>query len=41
VFGIFLDIGLPKLLFVGVAMLQLMIIVTAFKVSSDSEKIDI
>jgi MFS family permease len=34
VFGIFLDAGLPKLLFVGVALLQLMIILTGFKVAS-------
>lgn len=33
IFGIFLDIGLPKLLFVGVGLFQLMIILTAFKVS--------
>ncbi|MEY3419162.1 MAG: hypothetical protein RJA46_933 [Pseudomonadota bacterium] len=34
VFGIFLDVGLPKLLFIGVALLQLMIILTGFKVSA-------
>lgn len=34
VFGIFLDVGLPKLLFIGVALLQLMIILTGFKVAS-------
>ena len=34
IFGIFLDGGLPKLLFVGVALLQLMIILTGFKVST-------
>ncbi len=34
IFGIFLDIGLPKLLFIGVALLQLMIILTGFKVAS-------
>jgi len=34
IFGIFLDGGLPKLLFVGVALLQLMIILTSFKVST-------
>ena len=34
IFGIFLDGSLPKLLFVGVALLQLMIILTGFKVSS-------
>ena len=33
IFAIFLDIDLPKLLFVGVALFQLMIILTAFKVS--------
>jgi FSR family fosmidomycin resistance protein-like MFS transporter len=32
IFGIFLDIDLPKFLFIGVALLQLMIILTAFKV---------
>ena len=32
VFGIFLDIGLPKFLFIGVAFLQFMIILTGFKV---------
>jgi len=37
VFGIFLDIGLPKLLFVGVALLQLMIILTAFKVVNQAK----
>ena len=36
IFGIFLDIGLPKLLFVGVAFLQLMIILTGFKVAAIS-----
>jgi FSR family fosmidomycin resistance protein-like MFS transporter len=36
IFGIFLDVGLPKLLFVGVALLQLMIILTGFKVASIS-----
>ena len=34
IFGIFLDIGLPKFLFIGVAFLQLMIILTGFKVSA-------
>ncbi|CAM3619791.1 MFS transporter [Polynucleobacter brandtiae] len=33
-FGVFLDAGLPKLLFVGVALLQLMIILTGFKVAT-------
>ena len=36
IFGIFLDVGLPKLLFIGVALLQLMIILTGFKVASIS-----
>jgi MFS family permease len=31
IFGIFLDIGFPKLLFVGVALMQLMIILAGFK----------
>jgi predicted MFS family arabinose efflux permease len=31
IFGIFLDIGLPKLLFVGVAFMQLMLILAGFK----------
>jgi FSR family fosmidomycin resistance protein-like MFS transporter len=34
IFGILLDGGLPKLLFIGVALLQLMIILIGFKVSS-------
>ena len=34
IFGIFLDIGLPKVLFIGVALLQLMIILIGFKVST-------
>ena len=34
IFGIFLDIGLPKFLFIGVALLQLMIILLGFKVST-------
>jgi len=34
VFGVFLDIGLPKLLFIGVALLQLMIILTGFRVAT-------
>ncbi|MBU3638675.1 MFS transporter [Polynucleobacter sp. AP-RePozz3-80-G7] len=34
IFGIFLDGGFPKLLFVGVALIQLMIILTGFKVST-------
>ncbi len=31
IFGIFLDIGLPQLLFVGVALMQLMLILAGFK----------
>ena len=34
VFGIFLDVGLPQFLFIGVALLQLMIILTGFKVAT-------
>ena len=34
VFGIFLDVGLPKLLFVGIAVLQLMIILIGFRVAT-------
>jgi len=34
VFGILLDIGMPKLLFIGVALLQLMIILIGFKVTN-------
>jgi MFS family permease len=34
VFGIFLDGGLPKLLFVGIAVLQLMIILIGFQVAA-------
>ena len=34
IFGIFLDVGLPKFLFIGVALLQIMIILTGFKVAS-------
>jgi MFS family permease len=37
IFGILLDIGLPKLLFIGVALLQLMIILIGFKVSTLSQ----
>jgi MFS family permease len=33
IFGIFLDIGVPKLLFVGVALFQLLIIFTAYRVA--------
>ena len=38
IFGIFLDGGFPKLLFIGVALLQLMIILTGFKVSALTAK---
>ena len=34
IFGFFMDAGLPKALFLGIAMFQLMIIPTVFKVSS-------
>ena len=34
IFGIFLDVGLPKFLFIGVALFQLLIILTGFKVAS-------
>ena len=34
IFGIFMDANLPKLLFIGVALFQLMIIFTAFKVAN-------
>ncbi len=37
VFGVFMDIGLPKLIFIGVALLQLMIILTGFKVATITE----
>jgi MFS family permease len=36
IFGIFLDVGLPKFLFIGVALFQLLIILTGFKVASIS-----
>lgn len=36
IFGIFLDVGLPKFLFIGVAFFQIMIILTGFKVASIS-----
>ncbi|QWD70841.1 MFS transporter [Polynucleobacter sp. UB-Siik-W21] len=35
IFGLFMDAGLPKALFIGIVMFQLMIIPTVFKVSSD------
>jgi hypothetical protein len=34
VFGFFMDAGLPRALFLGIACFQLMLILTAFKVSS-------
>ena len=34
IFGFFMDAGLPKALFIGIALFQLMIIPTVFKVSS-------
>jgi MFS family permease len=38
VFGFFMDAGLPKALFIGIALFQLMIIPTVFKVSSTTQK---
>jgi MFS transporter, FSR family, fosmidomycin resistance protein len=38
VFGFFMDAGLPKALFIGIALFQLMIIPTVFKVSSTTHK---
>ncbi|MEA9598397.1 MFS transporter [Polynucleobacter sp. AP-Sanab-80-C2] len=35
IFGLFMDAGLPKALFIGIVVFQLMIIPTVFKVSSD------
>jgi predicted MFS family arabinose efflux permease len=35
IFGLFMDAGLPKALFLGIALFQLMIIPTVFKVSSN------
>ncbi len=40
IFGFFMDAGLPKALFLGIVLFQLMIIVTTFKVLSTSEKIN-
>jgi len=37
IFGVFMDANLPKLLFIGVALFQLLIILTAFKVSSQAK----
>jgi MFS family permease len=34
IFGFFMDAGLPRALFMGIACFQLMLIFTAFKVSS-------
>ena len=34
IFGFFMDAGLPRALFIGIACFQLMLILTAFKVSS-------
>lgn len=38
IFGFFMDAGLPKALFLGIVLFQLMIIPTVFKVSSGLEK---
>jgi predicted MFS family arabinose efflux permease len=38
VFGFFMDAGLPKALFIGIALFQLMIIPTVFQVSSTTQK---
>ncbi len=40
IFGFFMDAGLPKALFLGIVLFQLMIILTTFKVLSTSEKIN-
>ena len=37
IFGFFMDAGLPKALFIGIALFQLMIIPTVFKVSSSTQ----
>ncbi|MBU3577072.1 MFS transporter [Polynucleobacter sp. UK-Kesae-W10] len=37
IFGFFMDAGLPKALFIGIALFQLMIIPTVFKVSSSGQ----
>ena len=37
IFGIFMDANQPKLLFIGVALFQLLIILTAFKVSNQAK----
>jgi predicted MFS family arabinose efflux permease len=36
IFGLFMDAGLPKALFLGIVLFQLMIIPTVFRVSSDT-----
>jgi len=41
IFGFFMDAGLPKALFVGIALFQLMIIPTVFKVSASSRKLEV
>ena len=38
IFGFFMDAGLPKALFLGIMLFQLMIIPTVFKVASRTEK---
>ncbi|MBU3609165.1 MFS transporter [Polynucleobacter wuianus] len=38
IFGFFMDAGLPKALFIGIALFQLMIIPTVFKVSSNTQR---
>jgi len=38
IFGFFMDAGLPRALFIGIALFQLMIIVMAFKVSSNAKR---
>jgi FSR family fosmidomycin resistance protein-like MFS transporter len=38
IFGFFMDAGLPRALFIGIALFQLMIIPTVFRVSSTTQK---
>ena len=38
IFGFFMDAGLPKALFLGIALFQLLIIPTVFKVSADTKQ---
>jgi predicted MFS family arabinose efflux permease len=38
IFGFFMDSGLPKALFIGIAIFQIMIIPTVFKVSSNTKQ---